>query len=57
VTRAGEVHYVIAAGRFGGGGSGGSGRGSGRGNVDVSSQITSWVEANFSSRSVSGITL
>ncbi|MEU7581877.1 glycosyltransferase family 39 protein [Streptomyces sp. NPDC041068] len=40
----GEIHYFIAGGMGGGGGMEGMGGGGGNG---TSSQITSWVEANF----------
>ncbi|HVB92346.1 MAG TPA: glycosyltransferase family 39 protein [Acidimicrobiales bacterium] len=45
----GAVHYFIAGG-------GGGGFGQGRSN-DVSSQITSWVESNFTARTVDGTTV
>ena len=46
-VRAGKIHYFIAGGRGGGmGGSSGTG-----------SQITSWVESNFTSTSVGGVSL
>jgi hypothetical protein len=48
----GKIHYFIA----GGGGFGGAGGGSSRGSSD-SSQITSWVEANFTSQTVGGVTV
>jgi 4-amino-4-deoxy-L-arabinose transferase-like glycosyltransferase len=43
----GKIHYFIA----GGGGAGGNAASS------TSSQITSWVESHFSSRTVGGVTL
>jgi hypothetical protein len=47
----GKVHYFIASGgRFGGGGAGG-------GTSDDASQITSWVEAHFTSETVGGATV
>jgi hypothetical protein len=48
----GKVHYFIAGGgRFGGGG------GAGGGTSDDASQITSWVEAHFTSETVGGVTV
>jgi 4-amino-4-deoxy-L-arabinose transferase-like glycosyltransferase len=44
-----KIHYFIA-----GGGGGGFGRG---GTGDVSSKITSWVEANFTAQTVDGTTI
>ena len=50
---AGRIHYFIAGGGMGGGmGAGPGGPGSG-----TSSAIASWVEANFTSTTVGGITL
>jgi 4-amino-4-deoxy-L-arabinose transferase-like glycosyltransferase len=46
---AGEIHYFIAGGGFGGMG-GGSGS-------NTSSEISSWVEANFEATTVGGVTL
>jgi hypothetical protein len=46
---AGRIHYFIAGGGMGGG-PGGSGSG-------TSSAISSWVEANFASTTVGGVTL
>jgi 4-amino-4-deoxy-L-arabinose transferase-like glycosyltransferase len=46
---AGKIHYFIAGGGFGGG-PGGSGS-------NASSEISSWVEANFESTTVGGVTL
>jgi 4-amino-4-deoxy-L-arabinose transferase-like glycosyltransferase len=48
---AGRIHYFIAGGGFGGGGLGGGG------GASTSSQITSWVESNFTSTTVGGTTL
>jgi hypothetical protein len=47
---AGRIHYFIAGGGFGGGFGGGSG-------ASTSSQIASWVETNFTSTTVGGVTL
>ena len=46
-VRAGKIHYFIAGGR-GGGMAGSNGTGS---------QITSWVQSNFSSKSIGGVAL
>jgi hypothetical protein len=48
---AGRIHYYIAGGGGPGGGFGGGGGGS------ASSQIASWVESNFQSTTVGGVTL
>ena len=55
----GKVHYFIAAGNGGGGFGGGFGGGPGGpgGGSASSSSITSWVESNFSSTTVGGVTL
>ncbi len=57
----GDVHYFIAGGeggRFGGfGGGGGFGAGGGAGTSSTSSQIRSWVENNFDSTTVDGVTV
>jgi 4-amino-4-deoxy-L-arabinose transferase-like glycosyltransferase len=45
-----EIHYFIGGGGFGGGGGPGGGSG-------TSSEITQWVESNFSSQTVDGVTL
>ena len=45
----GKIHYFIA-----GGGGGGFGRG---GTTDVSSRITSWVEAHYTATTVDGTTV
>jgi 4-amino-4-deoxy-L-arabinose transferase-like glycosyltransferase len=49
-VREGKIHYFISGGGFGGGfgGAGGSG---------TSSQIASWVSANFTSQTVGGVTV
>jgi 4-amino-4-deoxy-L-arabinose transferase-like glycosyltransferase len=47
---AGRIHYFIAGGGFARGGPGG-------GSGSTSSQITSWVESNFASATVGGVTL
>ena len=49
-VRDGKIHYFIAGGGFGGGGVGGGGSG-------TSSEISSWVTANFTSQTVGGVTL
>jgi 4-amino-4-deoxy-L-arabinose transferase-like glycosyltransferase len=52
----GKIHYFIA----GGGGAGGLGpQGAGGGNAtsSTSSQITSWVESHFSSKTLGGVTV
>jgi hypothetical protein len=51
----GKIHYFIGGGA--GGGFGGGGPGGGGGTASTSSQIRSWVAANFSSRTVGGVTL
>ncbi len=55
-VRAGKIHYFIGGGGFGGGGFRGGFGGAG-GTSDVASQITSWVEQNFTARTVGGVTL
>jgi 4-amino-4-deoxy-L-arabinose transferase-like glycosyltransferase len=47
---AGRIHYFLAGGGFGRGGFGGGGS-------NTASQITSWVESNFSSTTVGGVTV
>jgi len=47
----GKIHYFIAGG---GGGAGGFG---GQGGSGDASQITSWVESHFSSKTVDGTTM
>jgi hypothetical protein len=49
-VKEGEIHYFIAGG-FGPGGGGTSG------SDEDASQITSWVEANFTSATISGVTV
>jgi 4-amino-4-deoxy-L-arabinose transferase-like glycosyltransferase len=49
-VREGRIHYFIS-GRGGGGGFGGGGA------TSTSSQISSWVSANFSSQTVGGVTV
>ncbi len=51
---AGEIHYFIGGGEGGGGG----GRGGGAtASGSTSTEITSWVTANFSSENVDGVTV
>jgi hypothetical protein len=50
---AGKIHYFIAGGGFGG--RGGFGRADG--GSSASSEITSWVESNFTATTVGGVTL
>ncbi|HEY2813213.1 MAG TPA: glycosyl transferase, partial [Acidimicrobiales bacterium] len=47
---AGDIHYFIAGGGFGRGGFGGAG-------ASTSSQITTYVERNFTSTTVGNITV
>jgi hypothetical protein len=47
-VREGRIHYFIGGGGFGGGGGG---------TTSTSAQISSWVSANFSSRTVGGVTV
>ena len=49
-VREGRIHYFIGGGGFGGGVGGG-------GTTSPSAQISSWVSANFSSRTVGGVTV
>ena len=59
-VRAGEIHYFIGsgAGGFGGGSGGGGGGGFGGGtSASTASAIRSWVESNFTSQTVGGVTL
>ncbi len=49
----GKIHYFIASG----GGFGGGGFGGGGGTSGESSQITSWVEAHFTSERLGGVTV
>jgi 4-amino-4-deoxy-L-arabinose transferase-like glycosyltransferase len=51
---AGRIHYFIASGGGFGGGQGGAG---GQGGSGDASQITSWVESNFSATTVDGVTV
>jgi hypothetical protein len=51
----GKIHYFIASG--GGFAGGGFGGGAGGGTSDDASQITSWVEAHFTSETVGGVTV
>jgi hypothetical protein len=54
----GKIHYFIASGGGGFGGFGGGGFGAaGAGTSDDASQITSWVEAHFTSETVGGVTV
>ncbi len=54
----GEIHYFIGGGGFGGGGfGGGGGPAGGQGANGTSSSITTWVAANFESRTVNGVTI
>ena len=48
----GDIHYFIA----GGGGMGGMGGGPGGGS-GTTSEISSWVTSNFTSKTVSGVTI
>ncbi|GIE96221.1 glycosyltransferase family 39 protein [Paractinoplanes rishiriensis] len=51
----GKIHYFI--GGFGGGGFGGGRRANDTGGSDYSTQITEWVQANFTAETVGGTTL
>jgi 4-amino-4-deoxy-L-arabinose transferase-like glycosyltransferase len=51
-VREGRIHYFIGGGGFGGFGGFGGG-----GTTSTSAQISSWVSANFSSRTVGGVTV
>ena len=52
-VRAGQIHYFL-----GGGGMGGFGaRGGSMGGSNDSSQITSWVTANYTATTVDGVTV
>jgi 4-amino-4-deoxy-L-arabinose transferase-like glycosyltransferase len=55
----GKIHYFISSGAgFGGAGFGGGGfGGASSGTSDDASQITSWVEAHFTSETVGGVTV
>jgi 4-amino-4-deoxy-L-arabinose transferase-like glycosyltransferase len=50
-VREGRIHYFISGGGFGGG------PGAGGGTTSTSSQISSWVSANFSSQTVDSVTV
>ncbi|WP_456237654.1 mannosyltransferase YkcB-related protein, partial [Actinoplanes oryzae] len=50
-VQAGKVHYFIGGGGFGGGG-GGSNGGS-----NASSQISTWVQENYTAQTVDGVTV
>jgi len=52
----GQIHWFIAGGGGPGGGMGGPG-GGGPGQSGSSSEISDWVEANFDSVTVDGVTL
>ena len=52
LVSAGKIHYFIAGGGFGGGGFGNQSGGS-----NASSQISSWVQSNFTAVTVGGTTL
>lgn len=49
----GEIHYFISSGD-GGGGRGGT---AGTGGSNASSEISQWVQANFTAKQVDGVTL
>ncbi len=54
----GKIHYFIASGGAGlGGGFGAFGGGAAGGSSDDASKITSWVESNFKSEDVGGVTI
>jgi hypothetical protein len=61
LVAAGDIHYFIASGTGGTGGFGGGGTGpgttGGAGSSGTATQITSWVEAHFTSTTVGGVTL
>jgi hypothetical protein len=61
LVAAGDIHYFIASGTGGAGGFGGGGTGpgttGGAGSSGTATQITSWVEAHFTSTTVGGVTL
>ncbi|HST49060.1 ArnT family glycosyltransferase [Jatrophihabitans sp.] len=52
LVNAGRIHYFITGGGFGGGGFGNQNGGS-----NTSSQISSWVQSNFTAATVGGTTL
>ena len=49
----GEIHYFIGGGEGGGGGRGGGATAGG----STSTEISSWVTANFTSENVDGVTV
>jgi hypothetical protein len=59
----GDIHYFISGGSrtFGGGGGPGGGQGGGFGGAGgtsgTSAEIAAWVEANFTARTVDGVTV
>jgi hypothetical protein len=53
-VRAGEIHYYIASGGAGGFGGGGFGGGT---STSDSAQISTWVEAHYTAKTVDGVTL
>jgi 4-amino-4-deoxy-L-arabinose transferase-like glycosyltransferase len=52
----GKIHYFIAGGGMGGGRGAGMGAGTGGGSRGTASQITSWVESNFTKVTVGSAT-
>jgi hypothetical protein len=65
-VRAGEIHYYISSGGFGGGGGGGFGGGGGGGGFGGgagggsggdASKISSWVASHFTAKTVDGTTI
>ena len=54
----GKIHYFVAGGGFPGGGGGGfpGGGGGAGGTASTSSQISSWVQANFATVTVGNVT-
>ncbi|WEV64273.1 glycosyltransferase family 39 protein [Bifidobacterium sp. ESL0732] len=59
-VKQGKIHYYIGGGEMGGRHNGGDGGGMGgnqMGGSNASSQIATWVEANFKSQTVDGVTL
>ena len=55
-VRAGEIHYYISSGSFGGGGGFGGG-GVGGGSGGDASKISSWVASHFTAKTVDGTTI
>jgi len=55
----GRIHYYISGGGFGGGGFGGGGAGGRGGNSSTSSSsaIATWVAANYTAKTVDGVTV